>query len=147
MSSGRKFRLGDLQLRILRIIWQMGSATIGEVHSTLGPTRFAYTTIATMLRKMENKGLVAHRVENRRYIYYALVTESQVVRSATSDFVERLFQGSLAAAVCHLLENYEVTPEELEELERLIERRKQDIQNEEKSPQQEAEQLQQGDSC
>jgi len=130
MKSPSQFRLGDLQLKILRVLWQKGAACVSDVHAALGKDKFAYTTIATMLRKMENRGLVSHRTENRRFVYSAAVSESQVARSAASDFVERLFSGSLSAAVCHLLETCDVTPEELEELEKLIGQRKQTLQDE-----------------
>lgn len=129
MKSPSKFRLGDLQLRILRVLWEKRVASVSDVHAALGKEKFAYTTIATMLRKMEIRGLVTHRLENRRFVYSPSVSESQVVRSAASDFVERLFAGSLSAAVCHLLESCDVTQEELEELERLIGQRKQTLQD------------------
>lgn len=129
MKSPSRFRLGDLQLKILRVLWEKGAACVADVHAVLGKDKFAYTTIATMLRKMESRGLVSHRTENRRFVYSAAVSESQVARSAASDFVERLFSGSLSAAVCHLLETCDVTPEELEELEKLIGQRKQTLQD------------------
>lgn len=132
MTARTRFRLGDLQLKILRILWEKGTASVAEVHASLGKEKFAYTTIATMLRKMENRGLVSYQLENRRFVYFPLVSESQVVRSAASDFVERLFSGSLAAAVCHLLDSCDVTPEELEELEKLIGQRKQTLQEDTK---------------
>jgi len=129
MRTTSKLRLGDLQLKILRILWEKGAACVGDVHNVLGKEKYAYTTIATMLRKMEARGLVSHRLENRRFVYSPLVSESQVVRSAASDFVDRLFSGSLAAAVCHLLDSCNVTEEELEELEKLIGQRRQNLQD------------------
>lgn len=123
----KKFRLGDLQLRILRVLWDKQSASVQEVHAALEGRRLAYTTVATMLRKMEQRGLVGHRLEHRRFIYFPRVSQSQVVRSATADFLDRLFQGSLSAAVCHLLETRDLTREELEELERLIAQRKREL--------------------
>lgn len=124
-----KFRLGYLQLKILRVLWERGSARVGQIHAALGTDHYAYTTIATMLRKMEASGLVHHREENRHYIYFPVVSESQVKRSATADFVERIFKGSLTAAVCHLLETQEISPNELKELERLIAERKKTSRN------------------
>lgn len=134
MSSQKKIRLGDLQLRILRVLWERQAASVQEVHEALGVQQFAYTTIATMLRKMEDRRLVGHRVQQRRYIYFPLVTEAQVARSAASDFLERLFQGSLSAAVCHLLDTSRVSREELEELERLIAQRKQELTQKRRDP-------------
>ncbi len=124
MANQPAYRLGDLQLRILKVLWQSGPASVAEVHQAVGPPSLAYTTIATMLRKMEGRGLVRHRLEGRRFIYEAAVTAEEVSRRSTADLVDRLFGGSLADAVCHLLETRDVTPEELERLERLIQDRK-----------------------
>ena len=91
------------------------------MHGTLKPDRdLAYTTVATMLRKMEARGLVDHREEGRLYVYRARVEAEQVGRSMTDHVNEKLFEGSLAGAVHHLLRTREVSREELGELERLI---------------------------
>mgnify|MGYP000911185028 CR=1 FL=1 len=114
-------RLGDLQLRILQCLWSRPEAAVAEVHAELKPERdLAYTTVATMLRKMEARGLVAHREEGRTYLYRALAAPEDVHRSAGRHFVERLFEGSLADAVSHLLTTREVSREELDRLEKLI---------------------------
>lgn len=121
MTPSARLRVGDLQLRILQILWNAGEASVAGVHKTLQPERdLAYTTIATMLRKMEDRGLVEHREEGRTFLYRARVGADQVGRSMTDHVVESLFQGSLAGAVNHLLQTREVTREELNELERLI---------------------------
>jgi BlaI family penicillinase repressor len=114
-------RLGDLQLRILQSLWARPGASVSEVHAELRPERdLAYTTIATMLRKMEARGLVTHTEEGRTYLYSAVVRSEDVNRSAGSHFVERLFEGSLTDAVSHLLTTREVSREELDRLEKLI---------------------------
>src|SRR3972149_7073229 len=61
MSSPGTYRLGDLQLRIMRVLWNLGPASVAQVQERLDGGRLAYTTVATMLRKMEDRGLVAHR--------------------------------------------------------------------------------------
>ncbi len=119
-----KLRLGDLQLNILRVLWQRGECGVTEVHRALGPSSYAYTTVATMLRKMETRKLVAHRLDGRRFVYFPLVKEDAVARSAAAEFVDRIFKGSLTAAVCQLLDSRDVSREELEALERLIAERK-----------------------
>jgi BlaI family transcriptional regulator, penicillinase repressor len=118
-------KLGDLQLRIMKILWLRTEATVTEVLGDLtGPSDLAYTTVATMLRKMEAKGLVAHRIEGRSFIYRARVKEEEVTRTMADHFVERLFEGSLTEVVSHLLSTREVSKDELETLERLIAVRK-----------------------
>ncbi len=118
-------RLGDLQLRIMKILWQRREATVAEVLEALGSkARLAYTTIATMLRKMEARGLVSHRADGRTFVYRALVAAEAVSRGIADHWVDRLFEGSLADAVSHLLTTREVSREELAQLERLIAERK-----------------------
>jgi len=91
------------------------------VHAILAPERgLAYTTIATMLRKMEGRGFVAHRAEGRSFIYKAAVAAEEVSRDAGNHFVERLFEGSLANAVSHLLQTREVSREELDKIEEMV---------------------------
>jgi BlaI family transcriptional regulator, penicillinase repressor len=121
MSKLKPVRLGQLQLRIMKILWERGEASVGDVHETLHvDSEFAYTTIATMLRKMEQRGLVRHRVEGRTFIYRAAVAEHAVARGLADDLVERVFDGSLSDMVAHLLTSREVSREELTRLERLI---------------------------
>lgn len=118
-------RLGDLQLKILKILWERGESNVAEVHEALEASdRLAYTTVATMLRKMEARGLVRHRTDDRRFLYSAAVTSEEVTRNMSHDMIERLFEGNLADMVSHLLQTREVSREELTELERLIARRK-----------------------
>src|SRR5256885_8366365 len=118
MSKKRFFRLGDLQLRILQVLWQSSEATVSEVHRNLNTERdLAYTTIATMLRKMEAKGLVRHRLEGRSFIYRAAVAEETVSKGLADHLLERLFEGSLADMVSHLITHREISRAELSKLE------------------------------
>ena len=74
MSKTKIYRLGDLQLRIMKVLWANEAATVAEVHAAVGGEGdLAYTTVATMLRKMEARGLVKHRMEARSFIYRAAV--------------------------------------------------------------------------
>ncbi len=121
MATAPPLRLGELQLRILQILWDQAETGVGGIHAALRLERdLAYTTVATMLRKMEARGLVTHREEGRAFLYRAAVQADDVNRSAGNHFVERLFEGSLADAVSHLLTTREVSRAELDQLERLI---------------------------
>ena len=125
MSKARTFRLGDLQLKIMRVLWEREEATVTDVYQALGrQTGLAYTTIATMLRKMETRGLVTHRTEGRRFIYSSAVESHAVTRSMADDLIDRVFEGSLADMVSHLLSTREVSGEELRRIQRLIAERK-----------------------
>jgi len=120
-------RLGDLQLRIMQVLWQSpdGEATVATVHQALAAHQdLAYTTTATMLRKMEARGLVSHRAEGRMFVYAARIAADEVSRSMADHWVDRLFAGSLLEAVNHLLTTREVSADELRQLEKLIAERK-----------------------
>jgi BlaI family penicillinase repressor len=113
--------LGDLQLAIMRVLWNRGEATVAEVHEALEPERgLALTTIATMLTKMEKKGVVDHHADGRRFIYRPLVSESQVRRSMVADLTSQLFRGDVTALVNHLLSEHEIDERELAQLRDLI---------------------------
>jgi predicted transcriptional regulator len=127
MAKLRQHRLGDLQLKIMQVLWERGSAAVADVHDALRAERLAYTTVGTMLRKMEARGLVRHRADERRFIYRPVVSADQVTQSMSQHVVDRLFEGSLADMVSHLLETREVSHEELSRLEELIARRKQQL--------------------
>jgi predicted transcriptional regulator len=123
--ESRSYRLGDLQLRIMKVLWERDGASVGDVHEGLGANAgLAYTTVATMLRKMEARGLVKHGSEGRRFIYRAAIGPDIVTRSMAHDVLERLFEGRLADMLDHLLSTREVGRDELRELERLIRERK-----------------------
>ena len=113
-------QLGELQLAIMRALWARGEATVSDVHSALSERGLAPTTIATMLKKMEDRGLVSHRAEGRRFIYRPSVTQETVTRSMVTDLTRRLFDGSVGELVSHLIKEHEIDDTELAELTQLI---------------------------
>jgi BlaI family transcriptional regulator, penicillinase repressor len=125
MAKPNVYRLGDLQLKIMKVLWEQPETTVAEVHGRLlKEADLAYTTIATMLRKMEARGLVSHRSEERKFLYRPLVNEREVANKMSAHFIEGLFEGSLANMVSHLLKTQEISREELERLAKLIAERK-----------------------
>jgi BlaI family transcriptional regulator, penicillinase repressor len=125
MKKGKIHRLGDLQLRIMKVLWAREEATVADVFEELGKDAdLAYTTVSTMLRKMEARGLITHRTEGRSFVYRPKVASEAVSRSMIDHLVDRMFEGNLTAAVNHLLTTREVSREELKALEHLIAERK-----------------------
>lgn len=113
--------LGELQHAIMAILWERGEATTSDVHEALHAGRgLAFTTIATMLHKMEDKGVVVHRAEGRQFVYRPSVTQQQVRRSMVGELVERLFAGDPKALVAHLVSEHEIDAAELGELQRRV---------------------------
>ncbi len=121
MARRKSVRLGDLQLQIMQVIWESGEpVTVTEVQQAIKGRNLAYTTVATMLRRLEARGLVSHVSEGRRFLYSARIEPSDVSGGVARDLVDRIFGGSLADAVSHLLQSREVDASELNEIEKLI---------------------------
>jgi BlaI family penicillinase repressor len=128
---GKKEHLAELQLAIMHALWERGEATVAEVRESLAPERsLAYTTVGTMLVKLEEKGQVTHRSDGRVNVYRSLIRQDQVSRSMVTDLVDRLFNGDVTQMVCHLLDGSEVTPENLAELKRLIRQKEKELNDE-----------------
>ena len=117
-----KYTLGELQHAIMMVLWQRQEATVAEVHEALFSDRgLAPTTIATMLRKMEDKGVVGHRTEGRHFVYQPAVSEDAVRSTMVAELLERLFAGDPAALVSHLVEDQKIDDEEIVRLRQLLE--------------------------
>ena len=109
------------ELELMKIVWQKHQATVRDVYETLLEHRkIAYTTVMTMMRVLEKKGYVKTHRLNRAYVYRPTRPERQVQRSMVREFVDRVFNGSAQPLLVHLVEDRRLSPEELEELERLI---------------------------
>ena len=113
--------LTELQIAIMRLLWSRREATVAEVWEALYPERgLAQTTIATLLTRLERRGVVARRVDQRQYVYRPLVTESEVQQSMVGELTERLFSGDVTALVSHLLTSHDVAPGDLARLRELV---------------------------
>jgi BlaI family penicillinase repressor len=114
-------RLGGLQLAVMRVLWERGEATVVDVLAAIeGERHAAYSTIATVLARLERRGLVSHRTEGRTFIYRATQSEDQVGVSLVEDLIDRAFGGSPSQLVSHLLESDEFNRRELGRIKSLI---------------------------
>jgi predicted transcriptional regulator len=121
-------QLASLQLAIMRILWRMEEATVGDVRDALADEgrALAYTTVATMLAKMERKGQVAHRAGRKAFVYYPVLRQEQVSRSMVADLAQRLFGGDVTLMVSHLLDGCELSSDELARLKALVRKKEQE---------------------
>jgi predicted transcriptional regulator len=109
----------ERELEILKALWEMGSGSVRAVHERLCPNdELAFNTVQTVLRIMEDKGLVAHRSEGRTFIYFPRHSRERVARR----FLDKVFDGSLDQLILTLLQAGDSSADELRELERLIAR-------------------------
>jgi len=114
-------QLTDLQIAIMRVLWSKGEATAVQIWDALRPERgLAQTTIATMLSRLEKRGVIQHRTQSRQFVYFPTVTEPEVRRSMVSELTERLFDGNVAELMAHLLAGREMSPGDLARVRELI---------------------------
>jgi BlaI family penicillinase repressor len=122
MREGRA-RLGQVQLRIIRVLWEKGEATAREITDQLCVDEMiAHSTVQTLLRQMEAKGSVMHRTHERTFVFRPVAAEEEVRTRATSDLLSRFFAGSVSGLVSHLLKQESVPPDEIARLRELIDR-------------------------
>ena len=118
-----RHQLTELQLAILRVLWDKGEATVQDIWEALHAERgLAQTTVATMLSRLERRGVVTRRAQSRQYHYRAAVTEREVQHSMVGELTERLFDGDVTALVQHLLTGEDVSPGDIARIRDMIER-------------------------
>lgn len=114
-------QLTELQIALLRVLWDRGQATVAEICDVLRPERgLALTTVATLLSRLEKRGIVAHETRARQYVYRALVSEPEVRRSMVRELTEQLFDGDVTALMSHLLTAREMSPGDVDRLKALL---------------------------
>jgi BlaI family transcriptional regulator, penicillinase repressor len=107
--------LSQLQIAVMRVLWQQGETSVTDVAAALADERgLKYTTVATLLTRLEKRKVVAQRRDGRQLIYRALVSEPQVRRSMVADLVGSLFGGDAYELVAHLVSESEIAPGDLD---------------------------------
>jgi BlaI family transcriptional regulator, penicillinase repressor len=123
MKSKTAEKLGERELDIMQSLWKLERATVSQVQGDLreNGNDIAYTTIQTMLNRLEAKKLVARDDSERTHLYYAILEEPTAAGSALQRLVERFFRGSTEALVTRLVEK-DLTSEQLERIQSLIDK-------------------------
>jgi BlaI family penicillinase repressor len=112
----------DLELEILKVLWEQGPSTVRAVQEQLAEERrVGYTTVLKMLQIMTEKGLVVRDERQRAHVYRPRESKRVVGRRIAGDLLNRVFDGSAAQLVVHALSKKKATPEELAEIRRLLE--------------------------
>src|SRR3954447_587154 len=105
------------ELDVLKVLWELGSGSVREVHRRMCPGgELAFNTVQTLLRIMEDKGLVRHRAEGRTFIYEPVYSRDRVA----ARLLHRVFDGALDQVVLSLLQAKDASEDELRGLERLL---------------------------
>jgi predicted transcriptional regulator len=113
----------DAELEILRVLWGQGPSTVREIHDILNQTKpTGYTTVLKLIQIMAEKTLVRrNEVQNQRaHVYEASLPKEQTQRQLVGDLVGRAFDGSASELVMQALSAKTATPQELEEIRKLL---------------------------
>jgi len=122
MARRRSPSLTDAEARVMSVLWQQGTASVGDVVAALNKRRaVSYSTVQTILRILEDKGYVSHEKVARAFIYCPRVDERQARQRALKHLATRLFNGSPSLLVLNVLEDEQIDAEELTRVKRLIE--------------------------
>ncbi len=123
MSRPKSPTLTDGELRLMRVLWDKGEASVGDVVQALtARPKPAYNSVLTLLRILEKKGYLAHRKDGRAFVFLPLVDKAHASRRALKTLVNRFFEGSHRLLMLNVLEDDQLSPEELQHLKRQIEK-------------------------
>jgi BlaI family penicillinase repressor len=109
----------------MKVIWAGSSATAAEVVEALeSETSWKPKTIMTLLNRLAKKGVLRFEKEGRAYRYFPVVGEAETIRAERRSFVERVYGGALTPMLASFLEEAELSQEEIDDLKRLLDRRR-----------------------
>ena len=113
------FVLGDRELDVMGVLWELGSGTVTEVRERL-PAELAYTTVLTILRNLEAKGFLHHEAEGKAHRYFPSVARRTARRTALTRMIDKLFHGSPEQLIAQLVEDRALTADDLQRIRRRI---------------------------
>ncbi len=116
----------EAELRIMKLLWQRGASTVRQVLEALPVTdedRPAYTTVMTLMKQLAEKGALTVDRERQPYVYRPAVRRDQVFRHRVSEFLREVFDGQAVDLVLRLVEDEELSAEELRQIEAKVKQR------------------------
>jgi BlaI family transcriptional regulator, penicillinase repressor len=117
----------DVELQILRILWELGPSPVREVHRRLEAEKGTnYSTTVKMLSVMRDKGLVKRNENVTPHVYRAGITQERAQKRMLNDLIQKVYDGSARSLVLHALSSAKASPEEIDELRRLLDEMKKD---------------------
>lgn len=119
-------KLSEQQYQLMQVLWHRGEASAKTVMQALPEAKLAHTTVATILSRLEKRGVLSSRSEGREKLFSPLVSESDVKRSMVSSLVGTLFKGDNKALLAHLVKESDIQESELDDIRSMIEASEQD---------------------
>lgn len=111
-----RISLAEREAELMDVLWDHGPSTVAEVQSRIGD-ELAYTTVLTMLRKLEAKGYVGHEEEGRAHRYHALIDRVAAQEGALKALVSKLFKGSSDALLMHLVSREKLSARQIQRIQ------------------------------
>ena len=116
----KRAAISPAETEVLRLVWDNKSATVQQVYDALPSNRkVTYVTVATLLRRLEEKGYIKHKVRGKAFVYTPSVKKEDVINRTISDLVQRLFGGNPVPLMQHLALHNEISDEDIEKLRAL----------------------------
>ncbi|MBP7049767.1 MAG: BlaI/MecI/CopY family transcriptional regulator [Phycisphaerae bacterium] len=126
MAKKKRPAMSPAETEILRLVWQAQGATVQQVFDALPDSRkVTYVTVATLLRRLEEKGYLKHTVRGKAFVYAPAAKKDDVIRKTIADLVERLFGGNPVPLMQHLAQHSGITDEDIDRLRELAKKRQQ----------------------
>jgi len=123
MTKRQLQAMSPAETEILRLVWQLEQATVQQVCEQLPPKRnIAYKTVQTLLRRLEDKGYLRHRIKGKAYVFSPAIKREDVVKRTVLDFLDRLFAGDPRPLMQFLAEDGRIDADDIERLRKLIDR-------------------------
>ena len=123
MSRPKSQHPTQAELEVLQILWEQGPLTIRKVWEVLKQRRPRhYTSVASLLNTMADKGLLTSESEGRAFLYRPNVVRERTLGEMVEDLVERAFEGSTSALVLHVLDQCDPSPAEMDEIAKILRR-------------------------
>ena len=112
--------LTEQELEIMKIVWSRDMSTVRDVYEALLERRkIAYTTVMTMMKILEQKKYLKKDQTDRAHVYRPAQPRRKVIGAMVRDFVNRVFNGSAEPLLVHLVEEHDLSREDLEEIARM----------------------------
>ena len=121
MTQKKLPALSPSETEILRLVWQLDKATVQDVCNKLPAKRkIAYATVQTLLRRLEKKGYLKHRIRGKAHVFFAAVKSENVIKRSVNDFLDRLFGGDPVPLMQYLAEHDKIDADDIEKLKQLV---------------------------
>ena len=124
MARSKRPAMSPAETEVLRLVWQRQEATVQQVFDAMPSNRkVTYVTVATLLRRLEDKGYLKHHTRGKAFVYAPAAKKEDVIRRTISDLVERLFGGNPVPLMQHLAQHSGITDEDIERLKELAKKK------------------------